>query len=54
LIVACSCNQADALLLLGVILSDTNFARSQRRLDPRRTMLAFDRARPLGAGESSL
>jgi indolepyruvate decarboxylase len=35
--------EADALLLLGVILSDTNFALSQRRLDPRRTMLAFDR-----------
>jgi indolepyruvate decarboxylase len=34
---------ADALLLLGVILSDTNFALSQSRLDPRRTMLAFDR-----------
>ena len=34
---------ADALLLLGVILSDTNFALSQRRLDPRRTILAFDR-----------
>jgi indolepyruvate decarboxylase len=34
---------ADALLLLGVILSDTNFALSQRQLDPRRTMLAFDR-----------
>jgi indolepyruvate decarboxylase len=34
---------ADALLLLGVILSDTNFALSQRRLDPRRTVLAFDR-----------
>lgn len=34
---------ADALLLLGVILSDTNFALSQRRLDPRRTMLAIDR-----------
>jgi indolepyruvate decarboxylase len=34
---------ADALLLLGVMLSDTNFALSQRRLDPRRTMLAFDR-----------
>ena len=26
-----------------MILSDTNFALSQRRLDPRRTMLAFDR-----------
>lgn len=34
---------ADALLLLGVIISDTNFALSQRRLDPRRTMLAIDR-----------
>lgn len=34
---------ADALLLLGVILSDTNFALSLRRLDPRRTMLAIDR-----------
>jgi indolepyruvate decarboxylase len=34
---------ADALLLLGVILSDTNFALSQRRLDQRRIMLAFDR-----------
>jgi len=33
---------ADALLLLGVILSDTNFALSQRRLDPRRTIHAFD------------
>lgn len=35
--------QADALLLLGGILSDTNFALSHRRLDPRRTMLAIDR-----------
>jgi indolepyruvate decarboxylase len=34
---------ADALLLLGVILSDTNFALSRRVLDPRRTMLAIDR-----------
>ena len=34
---------ADALLLLGVILSDTNFALSQRKLDARRTMLAIDR-----------
>src|SRR5262245_20652911 len=33
---------ADALLLLGVILSDTNFALSQRRLAPRRTIHAFD------------
>jgi indolepyruvate decarboxylase len=39
---------ADALLLLGVILSDTNFALSQRRLDPRRMMLAFDRAVRVG------
>ncbi len=35
--------KADALLLLGVILSDTNFALSQRKLDPRRTILAIDR-----------
>ncbi|MEA2990208.1 MAG: indolepyruvate decarboxylase [Alphaproteobacteria bacterium] len=35
--------EADALLLLGVILSDTNFALSQRRLDARHTVLAFDR-----------
>ena len=28
---------ADALLLLGVILSDTNFALSERKLDARRT-----------------
>ena len=34
---------ADALLLLGVILSDTNFALSGRQLDPRRAMLAIDR-----------
>ena len=34
---------ADALLLLGVILSDTNFALSQRQLDARRTILAIDR-----------
>ncbi|GIK82391.1 MAG: indolepyruvate/phenylpyruvate decarboxylase [Pseudorhodoplanes sp.] len=34
---------ADALLLLGVIISDTNFALSQRRFDPRRTVLAIDR-----------
>src|SRR6476646_6822373 len=42
-IIARLVEEADALLLLGVILSDTNFALSQRRLDPRRTMLAFDR-----------
>jgi indolepyruvate decarboxylase len=34
---------ADALLLLGVILCDTNFALSGRRLDARRTVLAIDR-----------
>jgi indolepyruvate decarboxylase len=34
--------EADTLLLLGVILSDTNFALSGRKLDPRRTMLAID------------
>ena len=39
---------SDAALLLGVILSDTNFALSQRRLDPRRTILAFDRAVRVG------
>jgi len=40
--------EADALLLLGVIFSDTNFALSQRRLDPRRTIRAFDRAVQIG------
>jgi indolepyruvate decarboxylase len=40
--------EADALLLLGVILSDTNFALSQRRLDPRRTILASDRQVRIG------
>jgi indolepyruvate decarboxylase len=35
-------------LLLGVILSDTNFALSRRRLDPRRTMLAIDRTVTIG------
>ena len=39
---------ADALLLLGVILSDTNFALSGRQLDPRRTMLAIDRQVRIG------
>jgi indolepyruvate decarboxylase len=39
---------ADALLLLGVILSDTNFALSGRQLDPRRTMLAIDREVRIG------
>ncbi|MCW2218506.1 indolepyruvate decarboxylase [Bradyrhizobium japonicum] len=34
---------ADAMLLLGVIVSDTNFALSQRQLDAPRTMLAVGR-----------
>src|SRR5260370_36174745 len=38
----------DVALLLGVILSDTNFALSQRRLDARRTMLAIDRGVTVG------
>src|SRR6185312_5807058 len=40
--------RADALLLLGVILCDTNFALSRRVLDPRRTMLAIDREMRIG------
>jgi indolepyruvate decarboxylase len=40
--------EADALLLLGVIFSDTNFALSHRRLDPRRTIIAVDRAVRVG------
>ena len=40
--------EADALLLLGVIFSDTNFALSQHRLDPRRIILAFDRTVRIG------
>jgi indolepyruvate decarboxylase len=39
---------ADALLLLGVILSDTNFALSQRQLDARRTILAMGRSVQIG------
>ncbi|MGD9924447.1 MAG: indolepyruvate/phenylpyruvate decarboxylase [Pseudorhodoplanes sp.] len=39
---------ADAALLLGVILCDTNFALSSRALDPRRTMLAIDRQVRIG------
>jgi indolepyruvate decarboxylase len=35
--------KADTLLLLGVILSDTNFALSHRKLDPRGTILAIGR-----------
>ena len=40
--------EADALLLLGVIVSDTNFALSQRVIDARRTMLAIDRQVHIG------
>jgi indolepyruvate decarboxylase len=34
---------SDSLLLLGVILSDTNFAVSQRKIDMRHAILALDR-----------
>ena len=34
---------SDGLLLLGVILSDTNFSVSQRKIDMRRAILALDR-----------
>jgi indolepyruvate decarboxylase len=34
---------SDGLLLLGVILSDTNFAVSERKIDMRRAVLAMDR-----------
>lgn len=39
---------SDALLLLGVILSDTNFAVSQRKIDMRRAMRAFNREVRIG------
>lgn len=39
---------SDGLFLLGAILSDTNFAVSQRKIDLRRTIHAFDRAVTLG------
>ncbi|MBC7801581.1 MAG: indolepyruvate/phenylpyruvate decarboxylase [Gemmatimonadaceae bacterium] len=39
---------SDALLLLGVILSDTNFAVSERKIDMRRAMLAIDRQVQVG------
>jgi indolepyruvate decarboxylase len=35
--------QSDGLLLLGVILSDTNFAVSEQKIDIRRAMLAINR-----------
>src|SRR5262245_8603032 len=40
--------RADVLLLLGVILSDTNFALSHLPRDPRGTMLALDRTVRVG------
>jgi indolepyruvate decarboxylase len=40
--------QADWLLLLGVIVSDTNFAVSERKIDRRATMLAIDRTVRIG------
>ncbi|HET9820235.1 MAG TPA: indolepyruvate/phenylpyruvate decarboxylase [Burkholderiaceae bacterium] len=39
---------SDALLLLGVIVSDTNFAVSAQRIDLRRTIRAYDGAVALG------
>ncbi len=39
---------SDGLLLLGVILSDTNFALSERRIDMRRAMLAISRQVQVG------
>ncbi len=39
---------ADCLLLLGVIVSDTNFALSQRKLDAQRTVLAVGRQVQIG------
>jgi indolepyruvate decarboxylase len=40
--------QADWLLLLGVIVSDTNFAVSERKIDRRATVLAIDRTVRIG------
>jgi indolepyruvate decarboxylase len=39
---------SDALFLMGVILSDTNFAVSRRQIDLRRAIHAFDRQVTLG------
>src|SRR6516225_6672181 len=41
-------DDADLLLMLGVILSDTNFALSNRAPDPRRTILAASREVQIG------
>ena len=40
--------QSDALLMLGVIVSDTNFGVSERKIDMRRAMLAADRMVSVG------
>jgi indolepyruvate decarboxylase len=40
--VSAQVEQSDALLLLGVIVSDTNFAVSSRRIDLRQAIHAFD------------
>lgn len=40
--------ESDALLLLGVILSDSNLASSRRHIDLRRTIQALDRSVTLG------
>ena len=40
--------ESDALLLLGVILCDTNFALSQKKIDMRRAVLAFNREVRIG------
>jgi len=40
--------ESDGLLLLGVILSDTNFAVSQRKIDMRGAILAINRAVRIG------
>jgi indolepyruvate decarboxylase len=41
-------DDADLVLMLGVIFSDTNFALSNRAPDPRRTILASSRAVQIG------
>ncbi|PWC41378.1 indolepyruvate/phenylpyruvate decarboxylase [Azospirillum sp. TSO22-1] len=40
--------ESDGLFLLGTLLSDTNFAVSERKLDLRKTIHAFDREVTLG------
>ena len=41
-------DRADLTLLLGVILSDTNFALSHHMLEPRHSVLAIDRTVRIG------